>query len=84
MKVYFSAAEGEHWQCVEMGRKEINFTLQFLRVAPKDSPFAISALRIGKSPFIYDFTLLRLGYTNWIRLKPAFINEISARIDLEL
>lgn len=72
MKLYYTYTEGGKWYTWKMSRKDINEILKrFLYEATtyyNGSTF--KAVRIGKSPMIYDFVLLKLRKQPWIRNLP--------------
>jgi len=72
MKIYYTLKEGEEWREDIVSRKSIN---TILRMNSKRNPNnidmpLIKAIRIGKSPIIYDFVLLKLRKQPWIRNLP--------------
>ena len=75
MKIYFTAHEGSPWFEINTTRKEINkalktFVCQVLLHQSELINIKPAAVRIGKSPIIYDFVLLKLNKQPWIRNLP--------------
>lgn len=69
MLIYYTLEEGGKWYRWKLSRKEIGnlikSCIQETHMYTTGSMY--KAIRIGKSPMIYDFVLLKLNNQFWIR-----------------
>jgi len=70
MKLYYTTEEGGKWKVVNRTRKQINDELQYWTNLAMKCSTAICAMRVNKSPIVYDFVLLKRKQQPWIRNLP--------------